>query len=216
VGTGRPKPGWRAVRPADAEVVVDEERCDVRLRAPGSGEDLGSLVRTIRLLTGLHPFFPLERAPHTPRLRVGDVVVQRRSWHVGSAALGEPRPAGVSAAFVAAVERERAARGIPRRVFARPAPGVLRAASFSARDKDTKPLYLDLESVVFLDLLERRLRKYGTLVFTEMLPTPDQLPWIQPEGRFTFELQTTRAGVEREVFASDAGAGSQRCSTSPA
>ena len=187
VGNARPKPGWRAVRPADAEVVIDEERCDLRLRA--GGEDLGSIIRTPRLLMGLHPFFPLERAPHTPRLRVGGVIVQRRSWYVDSAALGD-RPSGVSAAFVTALERERGAREIPRWVFARPVPGQVRAEGNFTRDKDNKPVYYDLESVVFLDIFERRLRKYGSLIVTEMLPAPDQLIWHGASGRFAFELRT--------------------------
>jgi hypothetical protein len=187
VGVGRPKRGWQAVRPADAELVIDEERCDIRLRH--AGRDLGSIIRTPRLLMGLHPFFPLERAPHTPRLRVGNVVVQRRSWYIESTALGD-RSTGVSAAFVSALERERAERGIPRWVFGRPIPGQVRAEGNFARDKDNKPLYYDLESVVFLDILERRLRKYGGLILTEMLPSPQQLIWSQPAGRIAFELRT--------------------------
>jgi hypothetical protein len=188
-GSGRPKPGWRAVRPADAHVVIDDEREDIRLRGP-AGEDLGSIVRTLRLLAGLHPFFPFERAPHAPRLRIGDVVVQRQTWHVDGATLGTRRPNGVSARFIAAIERERAARGIPRWVFVRPAPEQLQGAAWFARDKDNKPLYIDLESAVFLDILERRFRKYGTLVLTEMLPTPEQTIWRTDEGAFTFELRT--------------------------
>src|SRR5205085_126038 len=101
VGTARPKPSWTLVRPADAEVVVDEQRRDVRLRAP-SGEDLGSLIQTASTAMGMHPFFPFTRAPHAPRLYLGDVVVQRRSWDVDSNALCPERPAGLSAAFLAA------------------------------------------------------------------------------------------------------------------
>jgi len=183
IGSGRPKPDWRVVRPADAEVVVDEERCDVRLRS-GGGEDLGTIVRVPRLVHGAHPFFPFVRVPHEPRLRVGRVIVQREAWYITSAELGEPRPSGVSAAFVTAIERLRAERGIPRRVFARPAPGA------GDTGKDQKPVYIDLESLVLLDIFERRLRKYGTLTLSEMLPLPEQLIWRTAEGRFTFELRT--------------------------
>jgi hypothetical protein len=188
VGAGRPKSGWRTVRPSDAEVVLDDAAHDIRLRDPTTGADLGSLVRTVRLMGGMHPFFPLERAPHSPRLTVGGAVVQRRAWIVDTAELGG-RPTGVSAGFVAAIERLRADRGIPRWVFARPAPGVLGGSAHFARDKDQKPVCLDLESVVFLDVLERRLTKLGQLAITEMLPAPDQLPWVTPAGRFTFELR---------------------------
>jgi hypothetical protein len=186
-GSGRAKPSWAAVRPADAEVVVDEERLDILLRA--NGKDIGSIVRTVRAVGAMHPFFPFERVPHAPRLRVGNVIVQRQSWHVESSAFDPARPSGVSPGFVTALERMRADRGIPRWVFVRPAPGVLSARGW-ARDKDNKPIYVDLESAVFLDVLERRLRKYETLVFTEMLPAPDALTWTMPDGRYTYELRT--------------------------
>jgi hypothetical protein len=194
VGTPVPKPTWRTCAPADAEVVLDEERRDIRLRA--GDEDLGSLIRTPRLHMAMHPFFPFEHAPHQPRLVLGDVVVQREAWYVTSAELGEPRPTGASASFVTAVERLRAARGIPRWVFVRPAPGVLGGANWD-RDKDHKPLYVDLESVVFLDILERRLRKYGSLIVVEMLPDPRHLAWLGDGGRHVFELRTIVVPPER-------------------
>jgi hypothetical protein len=194
VHRGRPKPGWSAVRPADAEVVLDDEHRDIRLRDP-SGSDLGSLVRGFRHMMGMHPFFPFERAPHASRLRLGDVIVQRRAWHVTSTELGEPRPVGVAGAFVRAVERLRGDRGVPRWVFVRPSAAShaqrLRTDDMYARDKDLKPFYVDLESVVFLDILERRLRKYGELVLAEMLPAPDQLVWASTEGRRVFELRAS-------------------------
>jgi hypothetical protein len=189
VGSARPKPGWPTLRPADAEVIVDEERCDIRLRSP-AGTDLGTIIATPRMLVALHPFFPFEREPHAPRLRVGNVIVQRQTWHLESTALGEPRPSGVSAGFVCRLERERAERGIPRWVFVRPAWRALKDRGALTRDKDNKPLFIDLENVVFLDILERRLRKYGSLVVTEMLPAPHELVWRTPEGRFTFEMRT--------------------------
>ena len=188
VGMRRPRPGWRAIRPADAEVFVDEQHADVRLRTP-AGDDLGSIIRTVRLLTGMHPFFPFERVPHAPRLCVGEVVAQREAWHIDSAELGE-RPAGVSTALIAAVERLRADRGIPRWIFLRPSSAALPVTTWFGRDKDQKPIYIDLESVVFLDIFERRLRKYGSLTVIEMLPKPDELFWRLPGGRHTFELRT--------------------------
>ena len=187
VGVGCPKTGWRVRAPADTEVILDEQHCDVRLHA--RGEDLGSLIRTPRLLAGMHPFFPFERGPHAPRLRLGEVIVQRRSWHLDSLELRPQRANGVSAEFVTAIERARSDRGIPRWVFVRPLPGVLATGPLT-RDKDNKPIYIDLESVVFLDILERRLRKYKTLVVTEMLPTPDHLFARVAGGKRSFELRT--------------------------
>jgi hypothetical protein len=190
VDRGRAKPGWRSVRPVDAEVVVDDQARDVRLRSP-AGEDLGSLVRCFRIMMGMHPFFPYSRAPHAPRLRMGNTIVQRRTWNVTSVELGVPRPSGVSAAFVVAIERLRKTRDIPRWVFARPKHDQLQAGGIYARDKDVKPFYVDLESVLYLDIFERRLQKYEELVISEMLPSPEELVWSEPSGRTVFELRTS-------------------------
>ena len=45
--------------------------------------------------------------------------------------------------------------------------------------------------MVYLDIFERRLQKYGELVISEMLPSPDELVWSEPSGRTAFELRTT-------------------------
>ncbi|MEJ7596926.1 MAG: hypothetical protein WKG01_03365 [Kofleriaceae bacterium] len=196
VGNGRPKRGWRTVRPAEAEVIVDDEARDIRLRA-GDGRDLGSLVRCFRTMMGMHPFFPFERSPHAPRLRLGSTVVQRQTWNLTSPECGEPRPNGVSPQFITAIERVRRDRGVPRWVFVRPSFSSLRTREglrthdVYARDKDQKPFYVDLESVLFLDILERRLRKYGDLVLSEMLPAPDQLVWSEDGRRYVFELRAS-------------------------
>jgi hypothetical protein len=188
VGTGRPKRGWTVIRPAEAEVIVDEARRDIRLRAP-SGEDLGSIVRIPPVPMALHPFFPFVRAPHEPRLQLGNVVVQRRSWYVESSTLVSKHDDGLSAKFLATLERARADRDIPRWVFVRPRPESL-TGSYKTRDKDNKPICIDLESLVSLDIFERRLRKYDGMILNEMLPRPDQLIWHAPEGRFVFEMRT--------------------------
>ncbi|MBA3501772.1 MAG: lantibiotic dehydratase [Myxococcota bacterium] len=187
VGAARTRASWKVVRPADAEVVVDEGGQDIRLRAP-SGEDLGSLIRTAATVMGMHPFFPLVRAPHEPRLRLGAVTVQRRSWYVDSSELGAQRT-GMTASFVSALERVRADRGIPRWVYVRPRPGVLNSTKTN-RDKDNKPVCIDLESVISLYIFEHRLRKYEAMILTEMLPAPEQIFLDTGDGPVLFELRT--------------------------
>jgi hypothetical protein len=190
VDRGLAKPSWQTVRPADAEVVVDEAARDVRLRSP-AGADLGSLVRTFRVMMGMHPFFPFERVPHAPRLRIGSTVVQRRAWTVTSEELDPRRPSGISAQLVREVARLRRERGLPRWVFARAQGDKLQGEHLFARDKDMKPFYVDLDSVLYLDILERRLRKYGAFELSEMLPSPEELVWSDATGRSVFELRTS-------------------------
>ncbi len=189
VAPQRGRPEWKTVPPSETEVFVDQETGDVGLRRRGSGQYLGSFARAWTIPLGFHPFsFSLGR--HTPRLRCGKVVVQRRSWTITLDELGTGDFTGVSRDLVVAVERLREARELPRHVYIRPTEQALRRSGVEGRDKDTKPVYIDLESYLFLEILHRWLVKAGELEVTEMLPTPDQLLWQEPDGRRTFELRT--------------------------
>ncbi len=185
-GPQRPAKGWRTVAPAAVEVVLDREQHDVRLREVDSGRDLGSMVRHQLLFFGLHPFL-VPREGHSPRLKLGRVVVQRETWHVTAEELGGPYE-GVSPALVVAVERLRARRNLPRHVYIRPADLHGRGVR-TARDKDVKPIYIDLESYTFLEIFAQWLRKFGRIEVAEMLPDRDQLMWQEADGRRSFELR---------------------------
>jgi len=181
---------WRTVSPAETEVYVDETTGDVCLRRIGTREYLGSFARAGWVIPlGFHPF-QFGMAPHTPRLRCGKVVVQRRTWVVQEEELGAGDFTGVSRDLVVAVERLRGGRNLPRFIFVRPTEQALRRSGAEGRDKDTKPVFVDLESYPFLEIFHRWLTKWHELEVTEMLPTPDQLLWREPDGRRTFELRT--------------------------
>ncbi|MEO8700900.1 MAG: hypothetical protein ABI867_12705 [Kofleriaceae bacterium] len=185
----RAKPAWRSVAPSEVEVVVDEASHDIRVRS-GDGEDLGSLLRTPWLAMGIHPFFPLELAPHTPRLRIGKTIVQRETWHVTWDELHCQAPDANAPELLVAIERLRAVRGIPRFVYVRPSTVLVERVEIFGRDKDVKPIYVDLESTIFADIFLRRLHEYKQLEVVEMSPAPDQLLWREPDGRYCFELRT--------------------------
>lgn len=189
---GRGRPEWAMVAPADAEVHADEATGDVRIRSSRTGAELGSFARFWALSAGFHPFL-LTRAPHTPRLRLGRVIVQRRCWVVKHEELVQGAYRGVSAALVAAVERLRAARELPRWIFIRPTDEALPRMGAKGRDKDVKPIFVDLESYLSLEVFHHWLSEYGELEITEMLPDPEHLPWKEPEGRRCFELRTLLA-----------------------
>ena len=72
----------------------------------------------------------------------------------------------------------------------RPAEAALRRIGAEGRDKDTKPVFVDLESHLSLEIFHRWLKKSGELEVTEMLPDPDHLCWQEADGRHTFELRT--------------------------
>jgi hypothetical protein len=174
-----------AVRPADAEVVVDDG--DVRIRA--RGRDRGSFARSWVPALGFHPFL-FSLGAHTPRLLVGDVVVQRETWTLARADLpGAPHAPGAPE-LVLEVDRLRARKGIPRHVYVRPTEGAVRRLGAGGRDKDVKPVFLDLESEPFLEILARWMARHGELEVSEMLPSPADLLWREADGRRTFELRT--------------------------
>ena len=189
VAPHRGNPSWRTVRPADAEVYVDSETGDIRVRQVGSQRDLGSFARAWVIPLGFHPF-QFSLAPHTPRLRCGRVIVQRRTWTVSAAEMPVGNYHGISRDLVVAVEQLRTQRGWPRYIYVRPTEQALRRSGAEGRDKDTKPVFIDLESYLFLEIFHRWLTKSGELEVTEMLPAPDQLLWHEPDGRRTFELRT--------------------------
>jgi hypothetical protein len=185
----RGSPGWWTVPPSEAEVFVDEETKDVGLRHRVSGEYLGSFTRSWVIPLGFHPFnFSL--GAHTPRLRCGKIIVQRRAWTVAFEELGGGDFTGISRDLVVAVERLRAARDLPRYVYIRPTEKTLRRSGGEGRDKDTKPVFIDFESYLFLEVFHRWLTKAGELEITEMLPDPEHLLWKEKDGRRTFEIRT--------------------------
>ncbi len=189
VAPQRPHPAWTSIPPSEAEVFLDPETGDVGVRQIPSGEFLGSFARAWVIPLGFHPFsfaFP----PHTPRLRCGNVIVQRQSWVVSMEEFEPGEYRGVSRALVLAVERLRASKGWPRHIYIRPTERALRRSGAEGRDKDTKPVFIDLESYLFIEIFHRWLVKAGELEVTEMLPTPGQLLWQEKDGRHTFEMRT--------------------------
>jgi len=188
VAPQRSDPAWRAIPPAEAEVYLEETTGDVCLRHVGSGEYLGSFARAWFISLGFHPF-AFSLGAYTPRMRCGNVVVQRRSWTVRPEELGSGDFTGVSGQLALAIERLRQQKQWPRCVYIRPSEQALRRSGAEGRDKDTKPVFIDFESYLFHEIFYRWLVKTGELEVTEMLPDPDRLLWQESDGRRTFELR---------------------------
>jgi len=180
---------WKKISPADAEVYVDETTGDVGVRKVDNREHLGSFARAWVIPLGFHPF-QFGISPHTPRLCCGKVVAQRRSWTVKADDLTPGKYTGVSSQLVLAVEKLRAEKNLPRFIYIRPTEQALRRSGAEGRDKDTKPVFIDLESYLFLEIFHRWLVKAGEIEVTEMLPDPEHLLWKESDGRHSFELRT--------------------------
>ncbi|MFF5718826.1 lantibiotic dehydratase [Streptomyces buecherae] len=116
----------------------------------------------------------------TPRIVIGDVVVQRAAWRPGDA----HRDALVAATtdqLPLAVASLRRALGLPRHLF-------------SLGTGEIKPLYLDLDGVHSQYAL-RQQAEHGPLSLVEMLPAPDQLWLRRSTGAFTSELRLSMSRV---------------------
>ena len=188
VAPQRGNPKWRTIAPDQAEVFVDETG-DVGLRKNSDHEYLGSFARAWVIPLGFHPF-QFSIGPHTPRLRCGRVIVQRQTWVVRLDEMPPGDYTGISRDLVVAIEQLRTQKNWPRYVYVRPTEQALRRSGAEGRDKDTKPVFIDLESYLFLEIFYRWLVKAGELEVTEMLPDPDHLVWQEPDGRRTFEMRT--------------------------
>lgn len=189
VAPQRANPKWKRISPEDAEVYIDQPSGDVCVRKIDNQEHLGSFARAWVIPLGFHPF-QFGIAPHTPRLRCGKVVVQRQNWTVKADELIPGNYTGVSTDLVLAVEKLRAEKHLPRFVYIRPTEQALRRSGAEGRDKDTKPVFVDLESYLFLEIFHRWLVKAGEIEVTEMLPDPEHLFWKESDGRRSFELRT--------------------------
>jgi hypothetical protein len=189
VAPQRANPKWRKISPADTEVYLDQKTGDVCVRKIDSHEHLGSFARAWLIPLGFHPFqFGL--APHMPRLRCGKVIVQRQSWTISANDLPPGNYTGVSSQLVIAIEKLRAEKNLPRFVYIRPTEQALRRSGAEGRDKDTKPVFVDLESYLSLEIFHRWLMKAGEIEVTEMLPDSEHLFWKEADGRHSFELRT--------------------------
>jgi hypothetical protein len=117
---------------------------------------------------------------HTPRVRIGDLVVRRESWRFLPGALGFARQHDAYERFRQCQDWRRA-HALPRWLFAR----------FPAEEK---PIYLDLDSPILVDLMCKYVRCADPagppIGFSEMLPDPSQL-WLRDRdgAGYTSELR---------------------------
>jgi hypothetical protein len=135
------------------------------------------------LLLGVRSYDPFPPGPHAPRITVGRSVLRRATWRFPAAEVDFWRPGDRDRRRAAAAAWAVDA-GMPRQVFVLAPP-------------EEKPVYIDFESPVLVDLLARMLRNSAegaapgaTVRITEMLPTPEDC-WLPDAAgnRYTSELR---------------------------
>ncbi len=126
-------------------------------------------------------FAPFAERAHTPRVTIDRLVIQRESWRVRLDSLEFAHRATRAERFLGA-RRWALSLGLPRLTFYR-LPG------------GHKPVYLDLESQIYVDVFAKLVRtanasKAESISITEMLPRPDEVPLTGSGGqRYTSEFR---------------------------
>jgi hypothetical protein len=172
--------GYRTI-PLD-ELLVDGDECADRaatFRAP-----LAHLFYMPMFLAAMRTFDPFPvQGDHGERITIGRTVLRRETWAAKAGSI--PAVVGDFAPWART-------RGLPRRLFCRP-PG------------EAKPVYVDLDSTLLTNSLHRMLRRVAArdpaapVLFTEMLPGPDQC-WLEHEGaRYTSELRLVAVDLSRRL-----------------
>jgi hypothetical protein len=119
----------------------------------------------------------LPDAPHVPRVAIDHLVIARERWTFAPGDLpfchGQ---AGRQERFRAA-RRWVLAHGLPRFTFLKV-------------PEEPKPIYIDLESPLYVEVMARAVRKASSVSISEMLPGPDETWLVDAQGnRYTSELR---------------------------
>lgn len=115
---------------------------------------------------------PLRALTFLPRVRCGRVVLSRARWRASQNEIEALHQDGAAERF-AAVQRWRAVRRLPRKVF--------------LADGENHVL-VDFDNSLSVDSFLDTVRNRTALELVEMLPEPEKLCSVGPEGRFVHEL----------------------------
>jgi hypothetical protein len=160
-----------------AELVVVDDGGHLRVRSRDGRIDLPIIAalesRLDLMIFDRFKLFPPH--PHLPRIRIDDLVIARESWILE----GPPsfaHQADTLRRFLEAGRWQRAL-DLPRFTFVRVSG-------------ETKPVFLDLESPLLVDLVAHLWRRSNRSLISEMLPAFDQLVLEDETGqRFTSEVR---------------------------
>jgi hypothetical protein len=168
---------------AAADVWVTLEPGDL-VAHDGNGRKLGSLVHTWGAAFNTHQLELVGTGSHSPRLRVGRVIVQRESWLVSpdDALRAELRAGGTAAAL--AVRRLRQQHGMPEQLFARPVLPIRSTHHLAA-----KPTFVDLRNPLLIEQFAAMLLEHRKIRVQEMLPRLEDTWLSDARGHYSCEFR---------------------------
>jgi len=121
---------------------------------------------------------PVELPGHTPRIEIGGVVYQRERWELGAGQMPQFDAEDDEFGIFLKVRRMQQQHGLPRFVFYRVA-------------SEKKPLFLDFDNYLLVELFAANLAQNTEVVISEMLPAPDGLWMRDGDGRYCIEMRGT-------------------------
>ena len=176
-----PVEGQRSIR--GAEVTLHLEGDDLVGRDP-RGVLLGSMIDNWLVALSTHRLELLGVGDRSPRLRLGRVIVQRRTWLVEPDAAFRTALEGEGVEPMAALRSLRRQHGIPEEVFVRPLLPVR-----LTHHKDAKPIFVDFRSPLLLQGVVNLLRRYRQLRIVEALPRTEDCWLHDASGHYSCELR---------------------------
>jgi hypothetical protein len=170
-------PRERVLAVADFQVERAGDRLVARARRGEATFDLLDLFASPLAFQTCNSFGLLPPWSHAPRVTIDGMVVARETWRF------EPD------AFAFCQEKDPAARFLGARRFSR--AHDLPRFLFARTPEELKPIYLDLDAPIAVELLCKMLRRASRLAVSEMLPRPDQV-WLADHAgrRYSCELRT--------------------------
>ena len=173
----------RSSQPAERVVAIQEllvermeNRLIVRTRDGRLRFDIIELVEFDLQIATVSRFALAGPRAHTPRVMIDDLVIMRETWRFAPNEVGFASMARGAARFAAA-RRWASEHGFPPRMFAK-------------IPEETKPLYVDFTSSLYVDLLAKLVRRASALSISEMLPDLEQTWLIDADGQqYTSELR---------------------------
>ncbi len=164
------RPAKRVLRAADFDVVRRAGRLiAVHTKRELEFDLLRVFERRIKLISALH-FSLGDGLDSGPRRTLGGLVVQRAHWKLSREITQELDDETKRASF-------HGRHALPRRVFVR-------------SPEEVKPVYVDFNAPILVEMLARLARQAPWLSFSEMLPTPEGL-WLRDAqgARYVAELR---------------------------
>jgi hypothetical protein len=187
----------RSARPraqvvSTGELVLDDRggSLEVRTRDGARRFDVIAFLEHHLIAESFGSFSPIAPAPWTPRVTIDGVVIARATWRVAPGELAWPALVEPAARFVAA-RRWARSLGMPRWVFVKTA-------------EEVKPVYVDFDSTIYVEMLAKQLRGASLASLSEMLPTVEDAWVIDAAGaRYAAELRI--AAVDPEPWQPERG-----------